>query len=50
MPEYGKALLNFVLAATTLFLTAVLWHQPRVLIALLIVTGATIFVGRAVPA
>jgi hypothetical protein len=43
MPEYGKALLNFTLAAATLFLTAVLWHQPLVLIALLIVTGATIF-------
>jgi hypothetical protein len=46
MPEYGKVLLNIALALATLLLTAVLWRNPLFLTALLILTGAAIFVIR----
>src|SRR5712691_8072251 len=46
MPEYAKVLLNIALALATLLLTAVLWRNPLFLTALLILTGAAIFVIR----
>lgn len=46
MPDRVKFVLNAALALATLLLTAVLWHSPVALIALLLVTAAAIFAIR----
>src|SRR5947209_6181959 len=46
MPDNLKFVLNAALALATLFLTAVLWHYPVALIALLLVTAAAIVTIR----
>lgn len=42
MPDHVKFVLNAGLALATLFLTAVLWHYPVALVALLVVTAIAI--------